>query len=61
MMKRVCKLDRIFFEEGTCPICHNSDFATTWQGRITVIEPAKSFIAGRSGITREGDYAIKIR
>lgn len=60
-MKRVCKQDRIFVEEGNCPICHNADFATTWQGRLSVIDAEKSFIAKRSGASREGDYAIKIR
>ncbi len=60
-MKRVCKQCRIFFEEGNCPICHNSDFATTWQGRVTVVDAGKSFIAKRSALSREGDYAIKIR
>ena len=60
-MKRVCKQDRIFVEEGNCPICHNTDFATTLQGRLSVIDAEKSFIAKRSGAPREGDYAIKIR
>ena len=60
-MKRVCKQDRIFVEEGNCPICHNTDFATTWQGRLSVIDAEKSFIAKRSGAPKEGDYAIKIR
>ena len=60
-MKRVCKQDRIFVEEGNCPICHNADFATTWQGRLSIIDTDRSFIAKRSGATKEGDYAIKIR
>ena len=60
-MKRVCRQDRIFVEEGNCPICHNADFATTWQGRISVIDPEKSFIAKKVGAAREGDYALRIR
>ncbi|HLD97626.1 MAG TPA: transcription elongation factor subunit Spt4 [Candidatus Nanoarchaeia archaeon] len=60
-MKRVCKQDRIFVEEGNCPICHNTDFATAWQGRISVIDTGKSFIGRKAGIKREGDYALRIR
>lgn len=60
-MKRVCKQCRIFVEEGTCPICHNSDFASSWQGRLGVIDAGKSFVAKKSGIAKEGDYAIRIR
>ncbi|HIG98496.1 TPA: DNA-directed RNA polymerase subunit E'' [Candidatus Woesearchaeota archaeon] len=60
-MKRVCRQCRTMIEEGNCPICHNSDFATTWQGRITVVEPDKSFLAKKSGISKEGDYAIRVR
>ncbi|MBI2550090.1 DNA-directed RNA polymerase subunit E'' [Candidatus Woesearchaeota archaeon] len=60
-MKRVCRQCRIFVEEGNCSICHNADFATAWQGRITVIDPGNSFISKKVGVSREGDYAIRIR
>ena len=60
-MKRVCRQCRVFVEEGSCPVCHNADFATTWQGRITIIDSEKSFVARKAGVSREGDYAIKVR
>ncbi len=60
-MKRVCRQDRIFVEEGNCPICHNADYATTWQGRISIINAGKSFISRKIGFRREGDYALRIR
>lgn len=60
-MKRVCRQCRIFVEEGNCSICHNADFATTWQGRITVVDSSRSFIGKKAGVGREGDYAIKVR
>ncbi len=60
-MKRVCKQCKIFVEEGNCSICHNSDFATSWQGRISILEVEKSFIARKVGIAKDGDYALKIR
>lgn len=60
-MKRVCRQCRIFVEEGACPICHNSDFATTWQGRICIIDAENSFIGKRIGVSKEGDYALRLR
>ena len=60
-MKRVCRQDRMFVDEGNCPICKNADFATTWQGRISIIDTKKSFIGRKAGISREGDYALRIR
>ncbi|MBI2144278.1 DNA-directed RNA polymerase subunit E'' [Candidatus Woesearchaeota archaeon] len=60
-MKRVCKQCKVFFEEGNCPLCKNSDFATTWQGRINIIDPEKSLVAKKTCLKSEGDYAIKIR
>ena len=62
-MKRVCRQCKVFVEEGkgNCQICKNSDFATTWQGRINVINPEESFIGKKIELTREGDYALKIR
>lgn len=62
-MKRVCRQCKVFVDEGkgNCQICKNSDFATTWQGRINVLEPEKSFVTRKIGIKAEGDYAIRIR
>ena len=60
-MKRVCKQDRLLVEEGNCPICHNADFATAWQGRISIFDAGKSFIGRKTGIKKVGDYALRIR
>jgi RNA polymerase subunit RPABC4/transcription elongation factor Spt4 len=60
-MKRVCRQCKVFVEEGNCQLCKNADFATSWQGRINILEPGKSFIAKKVEIDKEGDYAIKVR
>ncbi len=62
-MKRVCRQCKVFIDEGkgSCQVCKNSDFATTWQGRINIIVPEKSFISKKVDITKEGDYALRIR
>ena len=61
-MRRVCRQCRRFVDDGkgVCTVCQSSDFTTTWQGRLSVIEPAKSFIAKKVGAV-EGDYALRIR
>ncbi len=60
-MKRACRQCRLLFDAGSCPLCNNSDFATSWNGRITVVKADKSEIAQRLLITKDGDYAIKVR
>ena len=60
-MKKACKQCRILIEGGNCPLCSNSDFASSWNGRIVVIDPEKSAIAKKLEVSKEGDYAIKVR
>ena len=60
-MKKACKQCRILTDGGVCPICKNSDFATNWNGRITMIDAEKSAIAKKINITVNGDFAIKVR
>jgi RNA polymerase subunit RPABC4/transcription elongation factor Spt4 len=38
-----------------------SEFSTSWQGRITFIDTDKSRVAKEMGVTKPGDYAIKVR
>ncbi len=59
-MKKVCKKCKIFVKGNECPICHGTDFSTTWKGRIYVLDPEKSEIAKKLGIKKEGEYAIAI-
>ncbi|MDD5331934.1 MAG: DNA-directed RNA polymerase subunit E'' [Candidatus Nanoarchaeia archaeon] len=60
-MKKVCRKCKIFVMGDKCPICHNNDFTDNWQGKISIVDPSKSFIAKKINITVKGDYAIKIR
>jgi len=38
-----------------------SDFTTSWQGRIYISDPEKSFIAKQINIHEKGEYAIKVK
>ncbi len=61
MTKKVCKKCRIFFEGEKCPLCQNTNTATSWQGRINVLDANKSQIAKKAKIEVKGEYAIKTR
>jgi len=51
----------MFYDESECPNCKNSQRATTWKGRINVLDSNKSDIAKKIGIPVKGEYAIKVR
>lgn len=59
--RRVCKLCREFTDGSECATCKTAKFATTWKGRICVLNPDKSLIAKRVGLKKVGEYAIKVR
>ena len=61
MKNKVCKKDKIFVEGSECPICKGNQFSTNWQGRLFVVDPAKSVIADKIGLKVKGEYAIKVR
>jgi len=60
-MKRACKTCRVLVDSGICPICKNSDFGTSWNGRVTIINVEKSEIAKKISVKKNGDFAIKVR
>lgn len=60
-MRKVCRKCKIFVKGSVCPICKSSNFSDNWKGRITVLDPNKSEIAKKVGITNKGEYTIKLR
>lgn len=48
-------------KEDVCPICKKSDSTENYQGRLYIVDPAKSEIAKKLNITQKGEYAIKVR
>ena len=59
--KKLCKRDRLFYTEDVCPRCHTADTASSYQGKINIIDPSKSEIAKKGGYNEQGEYAIKCR
>jgi len=61
MKRKACKKCKIFVKKDECPICKGRSFTDNWQGRLIILDPAKSDIAKKIDITVKGEYAIKIR
>ncbi len=61
MKRKVCKKCKVFVEGNECQICKGDQFITNWQGRISVVDAEKSYIAKRTGITTKGEFAIKVK
>jgi len=59
--KKACKKCKVFVEGDTCPQCKNSNFTTSWQGRLYLSDTENSSIAKEVGVTVKGEYAIKVR
>ena len=51
----------MFVDGPECPGCKGNQFSNNWQGRISILDPEKSEIAKKIGITVKGEYAIKVR
>ena len=61
MKKKACKRCKMLVEGGECPVCKTNQFSTNWQGKLHIIDSAKSIIAEKIGIKAKGEYAIKVR
>jgi len=59
--KKVCKSCKYFFEGNECPVCKSNQTATTWQGRLNVLDANKSMIGKKLEKKVKGEYAIKVR
>ena len=45
MKKKVCKKCKYFFEGDECPLCKSNVAASSWQGRLNIIDANKSAVA----------------
>lgn len=59
--KKACKRCKLFVEGDICPHCKSDSFTQTWQGRLYIIDVARSLIAQKLTVPVKGEYAIKIR
>ncbi|NHI93963.1 MAG: hypothetical protein EAX96_15855 [Candidatus Lokiarchaeota archaeon] len=59
--ERACRQCHRIFTEPQCPNCKSTNISTSYSGVVIIIQPDKSYIAKRLGITNPGKYALKVR
>ena len=57
---RQCR--RVIEEENVkaCPVCSDTQFTTFWRGYVIIMDPERSEIAQRMGVTTPGKYALRL-
>jgi len=58
--KACIKCNKIF-EGDKCPGCGSESFTDSFKGRIVVLNPEKSEIAGKIQLKDKGNFALKTR
>lgn len=59
--EKACRTCRKIVEEGNeCPNCKGKTFTTFWKGYLVVIDPEKSEVAAKVGVTKPGKYALRL-
>jgi len=62
IIMKACKNCRLIVMEGSsCPACQGTELTEKFSGQLIVLDPAKSQIGQKLGVSAPGRYAIKIR
>jgi len=59
--KQAGKLTKVLTTADVSPLDPKEPLTINWYGRIVISNPEKSDLADKLSITREGEYAIKVR
>jgi len=57
---KACRRDKALTDGDTCPICGSTDLTPSWEGVVAIVDPVRSSLAKRLGITRSGLYALRV-
>jgi DNA-directed RNA polymerase subunit E" len=60
MNLKACKNCRTITDLAKCPKC-GGETSREWQGYLVVIDPARSDIARKMGISDAGRYALRVK
>jgi DNA-directed RNA polymerase subunit E" len=58
---KACKMCNTIYEADKCPHCGSKEASDSFKGRIVLINPEKSEIAGKLNLKSKGNFAIKTR
>jgi DNA-directed RNA polymerase subunit E" len=59
--EKACRICNRIYEGESCPNCGSKEFTDSFKGKIIVLNPEKSEIAGKIKIKGKGTFAIKTR
>lgn len=57
--QKACRICNRIFEGDKCPQCGSKESTDSFKGRVVVLNPEKSEIAGKLKIKEKGNFAIK--
>lgn len=67
MRKKICKRCKAIIEgtvcqvnDPDCPVVKHNQFATSFKGRLYIVDAQKSEIAKKINVAHNGEYAIKV-
>ena len=58
--QKVCKVCKRIYEEAQCPNCQSTESVENFKGKIIVLKPELSEIAGHLNIKNKGNFAVKL-
>ncbi|WP_309492959.1 transcription elongation factor subunit Spt4 [Candidatus Hecatella orcuttiae] len=61
MKERACVKCHLIVYGNICPNCKESSLSDDFTGVLIILDPEKSEIGKKMGITRAGRYALKVR
>lgn len=60
--QKACRLCSTIFESGEkCPKCGSKEYTDSFKGRMVLLNPEKSEIAGKLNLKEKGNFAVKTR
>ncbi len=61
MSEKACRNCRYLTTADICPNCKRTGLSREWVGELVVVDPDKSELAKKMGITKPGRYALRVR
>lgn len=61
MTDKACKNCRFISNGPVCPNCKSTNLSDDWSGLVMILDPSRSDVAKRMGITAAGRYALRVR
>lgn len=58
--QRACKQCKRIFEGSKCPGCGSDSYSESFKGKIALVNPEQSELAGKIRIAQKGVYALKL-